>query len=68
MAMRKGAHWHSDEKPWNEILAFFNGVKAVGDDVPWVLQDDLLALSVVMTRAVLARIITNYESCLMLKL
>jgi len=52
----------------DQIVNYFAGaVEAVGDDVPWVLQDYPLTLSVVMTPGVIARIIANHPSCLMLK-
>jgi 4-hydroxy-tetrahydrodipicolinate synthase len=52
----------------DQIVSYFAGaVEAVGDDVPWVLQDYPLTLTVVMSPSVIARIITNHPSCLMLK-
>ncbi|MBK5570400.1 dihydrodipicolinate synthase family protein [Ensifer sp. SSB1] len=52
----------------DQIVNYFAGaVEAVGDEVPWVLQDYPLTLTVVMTPSVIARIITNHPSCLMLK-
>lgn len=52
----------------NQIVSYFAGaVEAVGDDVPWVLQDYPLTLTVVMTPGVIAKIMTNHPSCLMLK-
>ena len=52
----------------DQIVNYFAGaVEAVGDDVPWVLQDYPLTLTVVMTPGVIAKIITNHPSCLMLK-
>lgn len=52
----------------DQIVNYFAGaVEAVGEDVPWVLQDYPLTLTVVMTPGVIARIITNHPSCLMLK-
>jgi 4-hydroxy-tetrahydrodipicolinate synthase len=52
----------------DQIVNYFeNAVEAIGEDVPWVLQDYPLTLSVVMAPAVLAKIITNHASCLMLK-
>lgn len=51
-----------------QIVNYFAGaVEAVGDDVPWVLQDYPLTLTVVMSPGVVARIMTNHPSCLMLK-
>ncbi|MGF6257057.1 dihydrodipicolinate synthase family protein [Ensifer sp. LBL] len=52
----------------DQIVNYFAGaVEAVGEDVPWVLQDYPLTLTVVMTPSVIAKIITNHPSCLMLK-
>ncbi|MQB07279.1 dihydrodipicolinate synthase family protein [Agrobacterium tumefaciens] len=51
-----------------QILNYFAlAVEAVGEDVPWVLQDYPLALSVVMSADVIAKIFTNHPSCVMLK-
>ena len=44
----------------DEILAYFAGAaEAIGPDVPWVLQDYPLTLTVVMTPAVIRRIVTD---------
>lgn len=52
----------------DQIVNYFAGaVEAVGDDVPWVLQDYPLTLNVVMSPGVIAKIISNHPSCLMLK-
>ncbi len=52
----------------DQIISYFAGaVDAVGEDVPWVLQDYPLTLTVVMSPGVIAKIITNHPSCLMLK-
>ncbi|KSV74878.1 dihydrodipicolinate synthetase [Sinorhizobium sp. GW3] len=52
----------------DQILNYFAGaVEAVGQDVPWVLQDYPLTLTVVMAPGVIAKIIANHSSCLMLK-
>ncbi|WP_341643230.1 dihydrodipicolinate synthase family protein [Thauera sp. SDU_THAU2] len=52
----------------DQIVNYFSGaVEAVGDDVPWVLQDYPLTLTVVMSPGVIARIISNHPSCLMLE-
>jgi 4-hydroxy-tetrahydrodipicolinate synthase len=51
-----------------QIVTYFGqAVEAVGEDVPWVLQDYPLTLSVVMSVGVVAKIIANHPSCLMLK-
>ncbi len=52
----------------DQIINYFAGaVEAVGDDVPWVLQDYPLTLNVVISPGVIARVISNHPSCLMLK-
>jgi 4-hydroxy-tetrahydrodipicolinate synthase len=52
----------------DQIVNYFAGaVEAVGDDVPWVLQDYPLTLTVVMSPGVIAKIISNHSSCQMLK-
>ncbi|MGN7295124.1 dihydrodipicolinate synthase family protein [Rhizobium sp. SAFR-030] len=51
-----------------QIIGYFaQAVEAVGSDVPFVLQDYPLTLSVVMSAGVIARIINDHPSCLMLK-
>lgn len=51
-----------------QIVNYFaQAVEAVGDDVPWVLQDYPLTLSVVMSVGVVAKVISDHPSCLMLK-
>ena len=42
-------------------------VEAIGSDIPWVLQDYPLTLSVVMTPQVIRKIVTDNPSCVMLK-
>jgi 4-hydroxy-tetrahydrodipicolinate synthase len=52
----------------DQITAYFKQAEeAIGDDVPWVLQDYPLTLSVVMTPAVIRKIIMDSKSCVMLK-
>ncbi|WP_457579254.1 dihydrodipicolinate synthase family protein [Ensifer adhaerens] len=52
----------------DQIVNYFAGaVEAIGQDVPWVLQDYPLTLTVVMAPGVIAKIIANHSSCLMLK-
>ncbi|SMC51455.1 dihydrodipicolinate synthase family protein [Rhizobium sp. RU36D] len=52
----------------DQITGYFaQAVEAVGSDVPWVLQDYPLTLTVVMSASVVARIINDHASCLMLK-
>ncbi|MHB1303081.1 MAG: dihydrodipicolinate synthase family protein [Acidiphilium sp.] len=52
----------------DQIVTYYHqAVKAVGDDVPFVIQDYPLTLSVVMTPGVIRRIVTELPSCVMLK-
>jgi len=47
-----------------QIVNYFGGaVEAVGADLPWVLQDYPLTLSVLMTVSVIARIVNAQTSC-----
>ncbi|NVN86722.1 MAG: dihydrodipicolinate synthase family protein [Rhodopseudomonas sp.] len=51
-----------------QITGYFRqAVEAIGDDIPWVLQDYPLTLTVVMTPAVIRSIVTDNPSCVMLK-
>ena len=51
-----------------QIISYFGqAVEAIGEDVPFVLQDYPLALSVVMSVSVVARIMSDHASCMMLK-
>src|SRR3979411_3100856 len=52
----------------DQITGYFKqAVEAIGDDVPWVLQDYPLTLSVVFTPAVIRKIVMDNPSCVMLK-
>jgi 4-hydroxy-tetrahydrodipicolinate synthase len=52
----------------DQIVTYFRqAAEAIGPDVPWVLQDYPLTLSVVMTPGVIRRIFGENPSCLMLK-
>ena len=52
----------------DQITGYFKqAVEAVGDDIPWVLQDYPLTLTVVMTPAVIRKIVMDSPSCVMLK-
>jgi len=52
----------------DQIVTYFaQAVEAVGADIPWVLQDYPLTLSVVMTPKVIRQIVQNHASCVMLK-
>lgn len=52
----------------DQIVGYFSqAVEAIGPDVPWVLQDYPLTLSVQMTPGVIRRIVQDNPSCVMLK-
>src|SRR6267142_1725488 len=52
----------------DQVTSYFKqAVEAIGDDIPWVLQDYPLTLTVVMTPAVIRRIVMDSPSCVMLK-
>ena len=52
----------------DQIVTYFKqAVEAIGPDVPWVLQDYPLTLTVVMTPGVIRRIMGENPSCVMLK-
>lgn len=52
----------------DQIVVYFRqAVDAIGSDVPWVLQDYPLVLSVVMTPGVIRRVIQDCPSCVMVK-
>ena len=52
----------------DQITGYFKqAIEAIGDDVPWVLQDYPLTLTVVMTPAVIRKIVMDSKSCVMLK-
>lgn len=52
----------------DQVTGYFrNAAEALGPDVPFVLQDYPLTFSVVMTPAVIRRIVTENPSCVMLK-
>jgi 4-hydroxy-tetrahydrodipicolinate synthase len=52
----------------DQILDYFDqACEAIGHDVPWVLQDYPLALSVQMSVSVIQRIVSAHPSCVMLK-
>lgn len=52
----------------DQIVTYYQqAVEAIGPDVPWVIQDYPLTLSVVMTPGVIRRIINDSPSCVMLK-
>lgn len=52
----------------DQIVGYFKqAVEAIGEDIPWVLQDYPLTLTVVMTPNVIKRIVADNPSCVMLK-
>ena len=53
----------------DQVVGYYRQAReAIGDDVPFALQDYPLAFSVVMTPTVLARIVAENPSCVMLKI
>ena len=53
----------------DQIVTYYGQAReAIGEDVPFALQDYPLAFSVVMTPEVLRRIVTDNPSCVMLKI
>jgi 4-hydroxy-tetrahydrodipicolinate synthase len=52
----------------DQITSYFRQAEeAIGEDIPWVLQDYPLTLSVVFTPAVIRQIVMDSASCVMLK-
>ena len=52
----------------DQIVTYYaQAVEAIGTDVPFVIQDYPLTLSVVMTPGVIRRIVMDHPSCVMLK-
>lgn len=52
----------------DQIVTYYaQAVEAIGDDIPFVIQDYPLTLTVVMTPGVIQRIINDHASCVMLK-
>ena len=52
----------------DQIISYFaQAVAAIGPDIPWVLQDYPLVLTVQMTPKVIRQIVTDNPSCVMLK-
>ncbi len=57
-------HLRSDE----QIAAYFaQAVEAIGPDVPWALQDYPLTLTVILSVPLIARVMKEHPSCVMLK-
>jgi 4-hydroxy-tetrahydrodipicolinate synthase len=58
------SHLRTDD----QIVGYFSqAVEAIGEDIPFVLQDYPLLLNVVMTPQVIRRIVQDHPSCVMLK-
>jgi 4-hydroxy-tetrahydrodipicolinate synthase len=58
------SHLRTDD----QIVGYFSqAVEAIGEDIPFVLQDYPLLLSVVITPQVIRRIVQDHPSCVMLK-
>lgn len=52
----------------DQIVTYYaQAVEAIGADIPFVIQDYPLTLSVVMTPGVIRRIVNDHSSCVMLK-
>lgn len=52
----------------DQIISYFRQAQeAIGEDVPWVLQDYPLTLNVVFTPGVIRKIVMDSPSCMMLK-
>ncbi len=52
----------------DQITTYFRqAIEAIGPDIPWVLQDYPLTLSVQMTPGVIRKIVQDSPSCVMLK-
>jgi 4-hydroxy-tetrahydrodipicolinate synthase len=52
----------------DQITTYFKQAQeAIGEDIPWVLQDYPLTLNVVFTPAVIRKIVMDSPSCVMLK-
>ena len=52
----------------DQIIAYYaQAVEAIGADIPFVVQDYPLVLSVIMTPKVIRQIVSNHASCVMLK-
>lgn len=52
----------------DQIVGYYaQAVEAIGEDIPFVIQDYPLTLTVVMTPGVIQKIVNNHSSCVMLK-
>ncbi len=58
------SHLRTDE----QIVTYYaQAIEAIGDDIPFVIQDYPLTLTVIMTPKVIRQIVQNHPSCVMLK-
>ena len=52
----------------DQIVSYYaQAIEAIGGDIPFVIQDYPLTLSVIMTPGVIRRIVMDHPSCVMLK-
>lgn len=52
----------------DQIVGYYaNAIEAIGQDIPFVIQDYPLTLTVVMTPEVIRRVVEAHPSCMMLK-
>ena len=59
---------HAGLRSDEQIAAYFRtAVEAIGPETPWALQDYPLTLSVVLSVPVIARLMAEHPSCVMLK-
>jgi 4-hydroxy-tetrahydrodipicolinate synthase len=58
------SHLRTDD----QIVGYYaQAIDAIGDDIPFVIQDYPLTLTVIMTPKVIRQIVQNHPSCVMLK-
>ncbi len=58
------SHLRTDD----QIVSYYaQAIEAIGDDIPFVIQDYPLTLTVIMTPKVIRQIVQNHPSCVMLK-
>jgi 4-hydroxy-tetrahydrodipicolinate synthase len=58
------SHLRTDD----QIVGYYaQAIEAIGDDIPFVIQDYPLTLTVIMTPKVIRQIVKNHPSCVMLK-
>ncbi len=57
------SHLRTDD----QIVSYYaQAIEAIGDDIPFVIQDYPLTLTVIMTPKVIRQIVQNHPSCVML--